>query len=268
MIKVLINNQWNKIPKENLQIGAETFAFESGLYETLRTLDHKLVFLEPHLDRLFNSAQFTGLKIQYTRAEISKMVEHCISEFHEPNQRIQILVVPEKLIIYASSLDLDSSIYAGVSTITVKGIRETPNVKTTNYKVCLDAWKQARTKACFEAILTDEDGHVFEGSRSNIFWVKNGKLFTREGNVLPGITRQIIIAHSPIPVLFGHLNQNEFKFLDELVLTNSGSGIVPITKVNNEIISNGKPGFITNKLQNYYTEQMGKDMSRSIHLWK
>jgi branched-subunit amino acid aminotransferase/4-amino-4-deoxychorismate lyase len=259
MIKALINNKWDTIPTENLQIGSKTFAFKSGLYETFRTLNHKLSFIEPHLDRLFKSAENTGLKIQYTRMEILEMVGHCISEYHEPNQRVRILAIPEKLIIYTSSLDLDISIYAGVSTITVKGIRETPNIKTTNYKVCLDAWKQARIKACFEAIMTNEDGYVFEGSRSNIFWVKNGKLFTRKDNILPGVTRQIIIALSPILVLFGHLNQNEFKSLDELFLTNSGSGIVPITRVNNEIISNGKPGFITNKLQGYYREQMEKE---------
>ena len=260
MIKALINNKWDTIPKDNLLIGSETFAFKSGLYETFRTLNYKLSFMELHLDRLFKSAKHTGLKIQYSRAEIFKMVEHCISEYHEPNQRVRILAIPEKFIIYTSSLDLDISIYAGVSTITVKGIRETPNIKTTNYKVCLEAWKLARIKACFEAIMTNEDGHVFEGSRSNIFWVKNGKLFTRKENVLPGVTRQIIIALSPLPVFFGYLNQNEFKSLDELFLTNSGSGIVPITKVNNEIISNGKPGFITNKLQGYYKEKMEKEI--------
>ena len=51
MIKALINNQWESIPKEILQLGAETFAYETGLYETFRTLDHRPVFLEPHLDR-------------------------------------------------------------------------------------------------------------------------------------------------------------------------------------------------------------------------
>ena len=46
MIKALINNQWESIPKENLQLGTDTFSFSSGLYETFRTMDFKPVFLQ------------------------------------------------------------------------------------------------------------------------------------------------------------------------------------------------------------------------------
>ena len=260
MIKALINNQWESIPKEILQLGAETFAYETGLYETFRTLDHRPVFLEPHLDRLFKSAQITGLKIQYTRFEILEMIELVISEFPDPNQRVRILAVPEKLIVYTTSLDLDNSIYEGVSTITVQGIRETPDMKTTNYNVCLDAWTKAVKMGCFEAILTDEDGHVFEGSRSNIFWVKNGEIFTRKGDVLPGITRQTLITNSPVTVSFGKLNQNEFESLDELFLTNSGSGVVPIIKVNSTPIGDGNPGPITQQLKTLYKEWLKNEI--------
>ena len=260
MIKAFINNQWESIPEENLQLGAETFAYETGLYETFRTLDHQPVFLEPHLDRLFKSAQITGLKIQYARFEILEMIELVISEFPDPNQRVRILAVPEKLIVYTTSLDLDNSIYEGVSTITVKGIRETPDMKTTNYNVCLDAWTKAEKMGCFEAILTDEEGHVFEGSRSNIFWVKNSEIFTRKGDVLPGITRQTLITNSPVTVSFGKLNQNEIAGLDELFLTNSGSGVVPIIKVNSAPIGDGNPGPITQQLKTLYKEWLKNEI--------
>ena len=260
MIKAFINNQWESIPEENLQLGAETFAYETGLYETFRTLDHRPVFLEPHLDRLFKSAQITGLKIQYARFEILEMIELVISEFPDPNQRVRILAVPEKLIVYTTSLDLNNSIYEGVSTITVKGIRETPDMKTTNYNVCLDAWTKAEKMGCFEAILTDEEGHVFEGSRSNIFWVKNSEIFTRKGDVLPGITRQTLITNSPVTVSFGKLNQNEIAGLDELFLTNSGSGVVPIIKVNSAPIGDGNPGPITQQLKTLYKEWLKNEI--------
>ena len=194
------------------------------------------------------------------RSEILEMIELVISEFPDPNQRVRILAVPEKLIVYTTSLDLDNSIYEGVSTITVKGIRETPDMKTTNYNVCLDAWTKAEKMGCFEAILTDEDGHVFEGSRSNIFWVKNGEIFTRKGDVLPGITRQTLITNSPVTVSFGKLNQNEFESLDELFLTNSGSGVVPIIKVNSAPIGDGNPGPITQQLKTLYKEWLKNEI--------
>ena len=260
MITALVNNEWERIPPESLKLGENTFAFKQGLYETFRTLDYRPVFLAPHLDRIFRSAKLTGLPIHYRKKELLNMVNRVVTSFHDPNQRARILVVPNKLIIYTSSLNLDPIIYKGVSAITVLGSRETPDLKTTNYKVCYDAWKLAEKQNCFEAILIDNDGSILEGSRSNIFWVKDGKLFTREGNVLPGITRQTIIKYSPYPVTFESLSQNEICSLDELFLTNSGSGIVPIIQVDKHSINGCLIGKMTHQLLKLYNDWMYNDI--------
>ena len=54
MIKALINGDWENVPEAHLQLGADTFAYKPGLYETFRTLNHKSVFFEPHLEDLFS----------------------------------------------------------------------------------------------------------------------------------------------------------------------------------------------------------------------
>ena len=184
------------------------------------------------------------------------MVNRVVSSFEDPNQRVRILAVPKNLIIYTSSLNLDPTIHEGVSAITVLGTRETPDVKTTNYKVCYDAWELAEKQNCFEAILIDNNGSVLEGSRSNIFWVKDSQLFTRKSNVLPGVTRQTIIQYSPYPVTFKSLNQDEIYSLDELFLTNSGSGIVPIVQVDKQVINNSLIGKMTYQLLRLYNHWM------------
>ena len=98
----------------------------------------------------------------------------------------------------------------------------------------------------------DEDQVVFEGSRSNLFWIKKDSFFTKETGVLPGVTRNTIIKHSLYAVKYGELNILDFDRLSELFLTSSGSGIVPIVKVNNSIIGNGVPGPITRELMKLY----------------
>ena len=98
----------------------------------------------------------------------------------------------------------------------------------------------------------DEDQVVYEGSRSNLFWIKKDSFFTKETGILPGVTRNTIITHSPHAVRYGELNVLDFDWLSELFLTNSGSGIVPIVKVNNSIIGNGVPGPITKELMKLY----------------
>ena len=125
MIDVLINNHWTKMTQEELQIGSKYFAFESGLYETMRTMNYKLVFLEPHLERLFSTAQKINLKIHHSLEEITEMLEKVINNFPDPNQRIRILSVPDKFIIYTSPLNLNPIIYDGVNALTVEAQRDT-----------------------------------------------------------------------------------------------------------------------------------------------
>ena len=259
MIKALINGDWENVPEAHLQLGADTFAYKPGLYETFRTLNHKSVFLEPHLDRLIQSADRIGLTIPFTQVEIFEMVKIVISDFPDPDQRTRILAMPNNLIIYTSALELDNSIYSGIAAITVHANRETPDVKTTNYKVCLKAWRKANDMGCFESILIDGNGVVLEGSRSNVFWGKDGILMTRQKNVLPGITRQTLISRSPFPVSFGLLNQSNFTDVDELFITNSGSGVIPVIKVDSMEIGTGEPGPITKQLLLLYNQWIHDD---------
>ena len=252
MINALINNQWESIPEKDLQPGSDSFAFGTGLYETFRTLNHKPVFLEPHLDRLFKSAQAIDLTIASSQNKIVKMIARVIQQFDDPNQRVRILAVAEKIIIYTSSLNLDPSIYKGVSTITVPALRKTPEIKTTDYTTCLEAYKIAENNDCFETILLDKNNQVLEGSRSNVFWIQGEKLFTRDGDVLPGVTRQTVISRSPFSIFYEQLNQLDFDQVNEIFLTNSGSGIIPVVKVNSIQIGTGKPGPITVELLKLY----------------
>ena len=180
------------------------------------------------------------------------MIKEVINQFNDPDQRARILLVPNKVIIYTTSLDLDQNIYNGVSTKTVTVLRKDPHIKTTDHKDCLDAYYDAQKNNCFDAILINDASVVLEGSRSNVFWVKDNILFTRRSDVLPGVTRQTIISNSPFPVLFEEINLFDLMRSNELFLTNSGSGIIPVIKVNSSQINNGNPGPITRELLKLY----------------
>ncbi len=69
---------------------------------------------------------------------------------------------------------------------------------------------------------------------------------------MPGVTRQTLILGSPFSIFYGQLNQLDFDQLNEIFLTNSGSGIIPVVKVNSIQIGNGKPGPITVELLKVY----------------
>lgn len=252
MIRALINAEWKLLKKETLDMGAAAFGFQPGLYETFRTLNHRALFLEAHINRLKSGAEKIGLFINYSGREIRSMAEKVIRDSPQADQRVRLLAVPHNLILYSEALDLTLSIYKGVKTITVSSRRLIPELKTTDYSACLKAWQRARGAGAFEALLNDADGHIYEGSRSNVFWVRNKKLFTREADVLPGITRQIVISKFPRRTNYGLLNKKDLGSISEMFLTNSGSGIIPVIKVNQQIVGFGSVGSITRQLLKLY----------------
>ena len=260
LINVLINDRWVSVPKKDLQPGSDSFPYKAGLYETIRTLDHRPVFLQPHLDRLFDTAKQTGLRIPYSQKMIRPMISKVVKNFGKPDQRCRILAFPDTVVIYTSSLNLKPSIYEGVDTITVSGTRNDPEIKTTDYNLCLRAWELAEKNGCFEALLSDQNDNILEGSRSNVFWVKNKSLYTQEDDILPGITRQTLLTRSHYPINYGNLNLLDFERLNEVFLTNSGSGIIPVIKVNSVKIGDGKPGPVTTNLMKLYNSWLKNEI--------
>ena len=70
----MVNSSWELFDIDELQPGTSVFNFETGLYETLRTKDHKPIPLTPHLDHLFSSAKSKRLKPLFHRKKVESMI--------------------------------------------------------------------------------------------------------------------------------------------------------------------------------------------------
>ena len=141
---------------------------------------------------------------------------------------------------------------------TVKRIPEdSVNPKNKNYH-----WGDL-TKGLFEAkdndaetiILTDHQDNITEGPGFNVFAVINGIVVTSDRGVLEGISRKTILdicEELSIPTETRSVSKNEFMEADEVFLTTSSGGVVPITRINSRIFSNDVPGEMTIKLKDCY----------------
>ena len=119
------------------------------------------------------------------------------------------------------------------------------------------------TKGLFEAkdndaetvILVDHKNFVTEGPGFNVFAVKDNVVLTSDHGVLEGVSRLTILDicdELSIQKQVRPITKDEFMEADEIFLSTSSGGVVPITKVNNRIFSNNAPGEMTNKLNNCY----------------
>jgi len=117
---------------------------------------------------------------------------------------VRILLVggkePQCFITASSLITYPESYYTqGVGAITYEGERLMPSCKTGNLLLNYMALEKARATGGFEALLIDRKGQALEGTRSNFFAFRDGKLYTaKDDEVLLGITRDRIIQAAKI----------------------------------------------------------------------
>jgi len=103
--------------------------------------------------------------------------------------------------------------------------------------------------------LIDRQGHVVEGPGFNIFVVKRGKISTPGRGVLEGITRRTVLEMGQtleIPIETRNVSAEEVRQADEVFITSTAGGLMPVTKVDGRALGDGRPGPITHSLCEHY----------------
>ncbi|MEN2767789.1 D-amino-acid transaminase [Ornithinibacillus xuwenensis] len=247
--------------------------FGDGIYEVIRIYKGTYYLLDEHIDRLFRSTEAIKIKLMVTKDEL----KHMLQELLNRNQMTE----DGKLYMQVSRgsaprdhvfpKDVDPNIYAyiqsqprnletmknGVGVITHRDIRwENCYIKSLNLLPNVMAKQEAKEHGCYEAIL-HRNGHVTECSSSNVYLVKNGKIFTHPttNNILHGCVRMAIeqfVLEFDIPFIEEAFTLDDIWSADELFLSSSTSEITPIVTVDGHPVNTGKPGPITKQLQTAY----------------
>lgn len=104
-------------------------------------------------------------------------------------------------------------------------------------------------------VLKCTDGSIAEGPGFNVFIVRDGRLRTPERGVLHGITRQTVFelaASMGIDAQAGRVDDAQLREADEVFITSTAGGIMPVTRLNGAPIGDGRPGPMTRRLFDAY----------------
>ncbi len=128
-----------------------------------------------------------------------------------------------------------------------------------NYLNSIIATQEAKRNGVDEAILLDHNGNVSEAPGENIFIVRNGQLITPSlaSSALEGITRDAVIKIAKdldIDVTERYITRSELVMSDEIFLTGTAAEITPIISMDSKKIGNAKPGNLTKKIMQAYTD--------------
>jgi len=215
-----------------------------GVFETMRTSGREIFRLKEHFARLEKSAKIIGIKLPCSISEIKKRVLSC--HIKKYPSIVKVVVTRDGVFVRATELNVDPAVYKGVNAVFYKTARKKPRAKALPYDKSFSAHEYAVSHGAYESLLVDKKGYVKEGAYSNLFWVKNGAVFTVGQGVLEGITRDLV--RELTPVKFAEIKPNELVKADEVFITKTSAGIVPICKIDGIKIGNGKPGKIFKSL--------------------
>jgi len=236
-----------------------------GVCDVMRTYNGKPYFLDEHILRLKKSAIKVGLSLPCSQTEIKEIVLQTLGhnpEIDEANIRIVLtggssldfftpMENPRLIVMVTPIHKLPESWYLnGIKTITIHQERQVPDAKVTSYIQAALALKKAKTKGAVEAIYVNGKNEALEGTTSNLFAFFKDRLVTPDQGVLHGITRKLILSlgHRFFTVEERPLKAEELLQADEVFITGTNKGVVPVIQVDDKIICNGKPGKNTQTL--------------------
>ncbi len=282
---VYLNKKFVPSNKAGIPVLDRGFLYGEGVFETMRSYNGSVFRLEKHISRLFRSLKALDIIPGVSKKDIEKKIYLLLKKnklFGSAYIKVIVtrpgaegLLTPRGktrgfLVIYALKYKpLPENVYKKGISVSVSGPGSDAGhsllkYKTLNYLSNI-LWRRKAVKNGFDdMILLNSDGILSEATSSNVFLVKDGKIYTPSlrCGILPGITREevIRIAGKFLKTKIQQINVKK-SFLyraDEMFLTNSLAEIVPVAKIGKYILKKGAPGPITTKLIGLYRNAVKK----------
>ncbi|MAT70923.1 MAG: branched-chain amino acid aminotransferase [Planctomycetaceae bacterium] len=248
--------------------------YGDGVFEGLRSYSGKVFRLKEHVDRLYESARAICLTIPMNRTEMAAAIDETVAANEIKDGYIRALVTrgvgtlgldpnrcsDPQVIIIADAIKLYPQEFYdnGLELITSSVIRNhpaalSPRIKSLNYLNNILAKIEGLKAGCIETLMLNHKGEVAECTGDNIFLVKHGRLLTPslDAGILEGVTRNAVIElaqEAKIEVRECAITKHDVYVADECFLTGTAAEVVPVVKVDDRVIGDGRPGEVTRQL--------------------
>lgn len=284
-VKIFINGEFYARKDAKISVFDSGYLVGDGVWEGLRLHHGKLVFLEDHFNRLWQSAKVVGIDLGFTRAELKEKIMNTVAinemdnDVHirvmvtrgikkTPSQDPRLTISGPNLVIIAEHKKASNETKEkGISLFTSTFRRGSPdyldprlNCHSKLHEV--QALMQAIEAGADEALMLDPHGFVTTCNATNFFMVKNGAVWTSTGQYcMNGITRGKVIAiclEKGIPCFEKNFSLFDVYGADEAFVTGSFGGLTPVHTIDGKSIGDNSFTMIK-KLSDYYEELIQRD---------
>lgn len=264
----------------------EGFQFGLGAFETIAVEAGKPIFLDKHLKRLERAAEFLYLGTLSERGITEKQILRYLEEqaqlpesranfanitqFSESRENfsdithcaLKIMLSKENVVFSMRPNPYTPERYEKGFVMDISGVRRnetSPLVyhKTMNYGDCILEKRNAAAAGMDERLVLNTKGQICEGTVSNIFFVKQGKLYTPDTRcgLLPGILREYICETQHVEEAI--IYPKDLKEYEECFVTNSLMGIMPVRQIEETLFTEEK---VTQTLLAKYQKLIANDV--------
>ena len=292
-IKIFINGELLPRADAKISVFDSGYLVGDGVWEAMRLHDGVLVFLDLHLNRLWQAAATIGMTLKFTRQELIKKIwktlnaNNMYNDVHlrvmvtrgikkTPSQDPRLTISDPNLVIIAEHKKADPKTKEKGITLFTSTIRRgspdylDPRLNCHSKLHEVQALIQAIEAGADEALMLDIHGFVATCNATNFFIIKNGEVWTSTGQYcMNGITRGNIIKvckRNHIVCKQKNFSLYDVYGADEAFVTGTFGGLTPVIKIDGRIIGDGKYGSLSRKLSALYEEliQMEINKSKSI----
>ena len=277
-IKIFINDEFYLRSEAKISVMDSGYLLGDGVWEGIRFHKGHLVHLQRHLDRLYEGAKAIEMTIGVSKDEMIVALKKTLeknkmtSDVHirlivsrgiksTPYQHPKVTIGPPTIVIIPEYKKASPKLkFEGITLGTVKTIRDNrtqdPRINSLSKHNCIAACIEAEKMGVDEGLMLDPNGNVSTCNSTNFFMISNKEVWTSNGEYcLNGVTRSTVIdicKQNGIPIKEREFSVQDVHNADEVFVTGTFAGIIPVISVDGLIISSGTRGPLTHQLQTWY----------------
>lgn len=206
------------------------FYFAQGVFETI-LIKKEAIFLEEHINRLNKSIDIMNLGEHID----TKFIKNFIKEEKLKNIVLKIVVTEKNIVFSTRKIKYSKEDYKNGFNLKLSSVLRNPTsnmtyIKSLSYNENLYEYNKANKEGFNEVVFLNIYGNIAEGATSNIFIIKDKKIYTPKisDGILPGVVRNWVIEN--FKVCEKHLNKKDLYSADEVFITNSVLGIMKVVQ--------------------------------------
>jgi branched-chain amino acid aminotransferase len=260
---VYVNNSFVPESEARISVMDHAFLYGDGVFDTAVAWNKRVFELDAHVDRFFRSMAAIAMESPVTRGQLKDLILEALQRSELDNAYIKWIgtrgsngtplmdptgCVANLVILTRPYIDRDAPNGLRVKTVAVRrpsGHVLDPQIKSLNYLNLVLAKIEAKAAGADQALMLDVSGRVCEAPGFNVFVVNSNALRTPARDILRGITREAVMGFAP---QLGYSAQQcdlelyDAYTADEIFLTSTAGGLIPVVELDGRRIGDGKPG--------------------------